>query len=208
MNCADIRTRLHEIVCGDLDNDQSTAVEQHCAACAECRNELAALKRLRKTLDAPPAPAVRVDTARIYADAAQIQHRQARRWRRAAIALLGAAAALLLVLFLKLELRLEAQQLVVRWGSAPAPVAPAPQPPAAEATTSPSPINSEEFQLMKDLIRALAADSDTRDRRWQQEVSALQARLAFLQERSQERDRVVAALYTAHLVPRDKGAKP
>jgi hypothetical protein len=159
-------------------------------------------------LDAPPAPAVRVDTARIYADAAQIQQRHMRRWRSAAVALLGAAAVLVLVLGLKLEVRFEAQQLVVRWGSAPAPVSSAPQLPAMDTTASPSTINAEEFQLMKDLIRALAADSDTRDRRWQQEVSALQARLAFLQERSQERDRVVAALYTAHLVPRDKGAKP
>jgi hypothetical protein len=199
---------MHAYSYGDLAAGEAAQLKKHCASCAACRKELAGLQRLRQALDTLPAPSVRVDLPRLYADAARIQQHQARRWRRAAIALLGAAAVLLLAIGLKLELRVEAHQLVVRWGTAPEVHAIAPQPPAADARSTATSISPEEFQLMKDLIHALAADGDTRDRHWQQEVSALQARLAFLQERSQERDRVVAALYSAHLVPRDKGAKP
>jgi hypothetical protein len=208
MNCAEVRACLHAFLYGDLGRVEGAQVEKHCAACADCRKEHAALQRLRQGLDALPVPGVRVDLGRLYADAARLQHRQVRRWRRAAIALLGAAAILLLVVGLKLELRVASHQLVVRWGTAPESVGPAPTPVTSVAENPPGPINAEEFQLMKDLIHALAADGDTRDRRWQQEVSALQTRLALLQERSQQRDRVVAALYTAQFLPRDKGEKP
>jgi hypothetical protein len=208
MNCAEVRARLHTLVYGDLGPAEATQVEKHIATCAACRKERATLQRLQQTLNAPPVPPARVDLSRLYADAARLQLRQTRRWRRAAVALVAAAAVLLLVIGLKLEVRVASHQLVLRWGTAPESISPPPAPPATVAEISPGPISTEEFQLMKDLIHALAADGDTRDRRWQQEVSTLQARLAFLQERSQERDRVVAALYTAHLVPRDKGAKP
>jgi hypothetical protein len=198
---------LHSFLYGDLASGKAAQVEKHCASCTECRKELARLQRLRQALDTIPAPAVRVDLPRLYAEAARIQQQQVRRWRRAAVVLLGAAAVLLLAVSLKLELRMEAHQLVVRWGTAPAPVVSAPQPPDAKERVTASTISSEELQRMNDLIHALAAAGDTRDRRWQQEASALQARLAFLQERSQERDRVVAAMYSAQFIPRDKGEK-
>jgi hypothetical protein len=208
MNCAKVRTHLHALVYGDLGSAEAAQVETHCVSCAACRKERAALQRLRQSLNTLPAPTTHVDLSRLYADAAGLQQRQLRRWRRAAVALLGAAAVLLLLLGLRLEIRVDAGQLVVRWGAAPE-KAFTPLPPINnDVVSAPTTINTEEFQLMKDLIHALAADGDTRDRRWQQEVTTLQARLALLQERSQQRDRVVAALYSAQFIPRDKGEKP
>jgi hypothetical protein len=209
MNCTEARTRLHAVVYGDLGPADALEVEKHCASCTVCRKERDALQELRHTLDTLPAPTTHVNLSRLYADAATLQQRQLRRWRRAAVALLGAAAVLLVVLGLRLEFRFDAQQLVVRWGAAPEKVVTPPTPIADGVVNSTATmISSEEFQLMKDLIHALAADGDSRDRRWQQEVSTLQARLALLQERSQQRDRVVAALYTAQFIPRGKGEKP
>jgi hypothetical protein len=211
MNCPEVRARLHAFVYGDLGRAEAVQVETHCASCAACRKERAALQGVRQSLDALPASATRVNLSRLYADAATLQQRQLRRWRRAAVALLGAAAVLLLVLGLGLEFRFDAKQLVVRWGAAPEKVITPPTPTVTSTdgmNSTPTTISAEEFQLLKDLIHALAADGDTRDRRWQQEVSALQARLTILQERSQQRDRVVAALYTAQFIPRDKGEKP
>ena len=209
MNCIEVRSRLHALVYGDLGPAEAGQIEKHFAGCAVCRKERDALQRLRHTLDTLPAPTSHVSLSRLYADAARLQQHQVRRWRRAAVALLGAAAILLLVLGLRLEFRFEAKQLVLRWGAAPEEVVTPPTPITNGAVIStPTTISSEEFQLMKDLIHALAADGDTRDRRWQQEVATLQARLALLQERSQQRDRVVAALYSAQFIPSDKGEKP
>jgi hypothetical protein len=212
MNCADVRDRLPSLLYGDLKAAEAAEVEKHREACPACQREFEVLQSLRRSLDTVPAPIARVDLPRLYAEAARLQQKQTRRWRRAAVALLGAAAVLLLVLGLKLELRLEAHQLVVRWGAAPETVSSAPETPTLPQFVHvhpPTPaITSEEFQLMKDLIHALAADADTRDRQWQEEVATLRARLAGLQSHSQQSDRLVAALYTAQFGTRDQGERP
>jgi hypothetical protein len=213
MNCAQARKLLSGVLYGDLDTAQAAAVETHRAGCPVCRKEYASLEHLRRSLDAVAAPRVApVDMLRLYADAARLQKRQFHRWRSAALALLGAAAALLAVIGLKLELRVEAHQLVVRWG-APAETQPEREPPPPEAIVKHDPVpapvvDAEEWQTMKDLIRALAADVTTTNSVRRQDLELLTIRLDTLQMRSQQRDRLVAALYTAQFVPRDKGEKP
>jgi hypothetical protein len=211
MNCAEVHDRLPRFLYGDLEPAEAADVEKHRAGCPVCQKKFAALLHVRRSLDAVSAPVVQVDLPRLYAEAARRQQNQTRRSRRAAVALLGAAALLLLMLGLKLEVRLDGRQLVVRWGAAPESAAFAPDRPSPQivvADPPPPSINGEEFQLMKDLIHALAADADTRDRQWQREVATLQARLEALQSRSQQSDRLVAALYTAQFKPRNQGEKP
>jgi hypothetical protein len=213
MNCAQVRERLAGLLYGDLDAAETAEVEKHRAGCPTCQKEYASLERLRRSLDAvSAAPAAPVDFPRLYADAARLQQRQLRRWRRAALALLGAAAVLLAVVGLKLELRVEAHQLVVRWG---APTEATPQPEAAppqhadkiDLPAAPV-ISADEWQRMRDLIHAIAADVALNSSARRQEFDNLELRLDTLQVHSQQRDRLVAALYTAQFEPRDKGDKP
>jgi hypothetical protein len=211
MNCTQAQELLPGLLYGDVDSAKAAEVEKHRAGCPACQKEYASLERLRRWLDAAPAaPAAPVSFPRLYADAARLQQRHLRRWRRAAVALLGAAAVLLAVLALKLQLRIEARQLVVSWG-APSETAPQPEPlpPPHADKAAPAPVvSAEEWQRLHDLIHALAADVALTNSARRQEFDNLELRLDTLQVRSQQRDRLVAALYTAQFGPHDKGEKP
>ncbi len=214
MDCALIRERLPALLYGDLPAAETTDVERHLAGCPACRAECAALKDVRRLLDAVPAPAIQVDLPQLYGEASRRQEGRLRRWRRTAVALLASAAVLLLVLTLKLEVRLDGQQLVVRWGSPPALPAPAErQLPVQVRQDSPAgPAAAEELQLLKELIRALAADVDQRDSQQQQALAQLRGRIDALQRQSQQRwdttAEDVAALYTAQFGSRPRGGNP
>src|SRR5262249_60833691 len=77
------------------------------------------LEGVRTSLAAAPVPSVQLDVSQLLQTAAARRIRQARHWRRVAIAVAAVAAALLVVVGLRLEVRLEAHQLVLRWGDAP-----------------------------------------------------------------------------------------
>jgi hypothetical protein len=214
MNCAQARELLAGLLYGDLDTAQAAAVEAHRAGCPACQKEYASLQHLRRALEAVAVPPVaQVNLPRLYADAARLQQRQVRRWRRAALALLSAAAVMLAVVGLKLELRVEAHQLVVRWG-APKETVPQPEllPPkhADKVDAPPAPVvSADEWQRMRELIHALAADVAQSNSARRQEFDNLEVRLDSLQMRSQQRDQVVAALFTAQFGTHDKkGEKP
>jgi hypothetical protein len=200
MNCTEVRAALPALLYGDLPAERASALRAHVAGCPGCRAEYGALERVKGVLDALPTPAVRVDLPQLYQDAARWQTLRLRRWRRAALVCLGAAAALLLVLGLKLEVRVEAQQFVVRWGAPPPAPGPAPEPPPAAPNPAAAPIGAEDVYLVKQLIHALADDSAARDRRHADAILWLQNRLDALQRQSQERwtatERYVSALYT------------
>jgi anti-sigma factor RsiW len=208
-DCTAVRPLLPEAVYGDLSPDRADAVRRHLAACAGCRAEFAALQEVRDALGAAPAPPpVRVDVARVYREAAARQMQRLRRWRRAAAALGAAAALLAAALLLRLELRVDGEQLVLRWGAAPepAPVArqpePPTQPPPAEApprvVAEPPAVSAEDVRLLKQLIHALAASLDARDRQQLQDLLALQQRLDRLQAQADARwettERYISAL--------------
>ncbi len=117
MNCPAIRAALPEFVYGRLPPQALDSIEAHLHGCPECRREAAALGQVRRLLDAAPAPAVRVDAAALYRAAAERQARRLRRWRRIALTACAAAVVLLsLTALTRLEVRVEYNQLVVRWG--------------------------------------------------------------------------------------------
>lgn len=55
---AALRERLSAYLDGELAPDDAAALERHLAACAECRDELAALREVRTLLRALPSPAL------------------------------------------------------------------------------------------------------------------------------------------------------
>jgi hypothetical protein len=214
MSCPSFRDRLALFLYGDLDACEEAEVRDHLAGCAPCRQELAALQQVRRALDGVPVPPIAVDLPRLYQQAAARQQRQARRWRRAALAVCGLAAALVLLMLARVEIRCDHRQFVVRWGApAEAEVAPTLQAPATPVTApQPPPLPSwlqERLQVLDELVHALAADVQDRDAEQRRRIARLQVRLEELQaqagRRLYETERQVRALYVAQFQPPPKG---
>ena len=204
MTCCEIRERLPLLAYGDLAEAEKKTAEAHLAGCASCREEYAALGRVRELLDAPRGPAAQVDVGAIYRQAAETQRRRARRWRRWALAGMAVAAALFIALAVwNLEIRFEGHQMVVRWG-APA-EAPAPAPPQiiVREKIAPAEVTTADLQLVKDLLYAVMADMDARDTRHKEGLAVVRVRLDLMQRQALDRwtatQRLVSLLHTAQL---------
>jgi hypothetical protein len=222
MNCPQARDRLPELLYGGLAPGDAAAVESHLAGCADCRRERDALKHVREALDAVPPASAEVDLPRLYRAAAQVQERRSRRWRRAALACGALAAALALAVALPgVEVRCEAHQLTLRWGSPPAaprpdpppaPEPPAPEPPRVQLVSTTAPDVEERLRLLSDLVQLLSADADSRDARRRRELDALRVQLNDLREQSRRwrlsTERDVAALYAVQFPEGKKGKEP
>jgi anti-sigma factor RsiW len=220
MNCSQVHDHLPLLLYGDLDSDTARAVQDHLATCPACQRERAAIQNVRRELDATPTPEVQVHLPRLFQEATARQARQTRRWRHAALAVGSIAAALVLLALLRLELRVEANQLTVRWGTTPAEevraLTPAPAPEVVvRHETTVSPDLEERLRWMSETLHALADSLDVRDARIRQSlegrVDTLEARLETLRrqngQRWSETERNVAAIYTAMFVLPNKGEK-
>jgi anti-sigma factor RsiW len=216
MNCADVRARLPALLYGDLAADEASCVREHLAGCPSCQREQTAVTQVRHLLQAVPAPPVAVDLPRLYHEAARLQERRLRRWRRVAVASLAAAAAVVLaVLLSRMEIRLDANQAVLRWGAVPAPEQPAPLPPPEEHVIAAAPTEAtaeveQQLRLLTELVQALSSDADRRDESRQRELTLLRSQLQTLrQQMTQLRlatEQDVAALYAAQFPEKKKGA--
>jgi hypothetical protein len=209
MTCVEYRDLLPLHLYGDLSDTDRVAVAAHLSECSLCRTELDALTRTRAALDAAPVPATAVDLNRIYRFDAERQRRAARRWRVAA--LVGLAAAVL-VLAMRLDIRADARQLTVRWGT-PEPV-PAPPEQIVIVRTEIADSNelNERLNVLTALIHALAANVETGDRDRAAELIRLHGELARLRQQGDQRwtetGRSVSALYAAQFGPQTQGDKP
>jgi anti-sigma factor RsiW len=219
MNCAVVRSRLPALVYDDLPADVADEVRRHLASCASCAKKHAEVAQVRRRLDAVPVPAVAVDLPRLYREAAEQQARRLRRWRRVACAALAAAAAVVAVVFLsRLEVRIDNNQLVLRWGAVPAPPdvlpptppVPQPEPPPIVVAAAPSADVEQQLRLLSELVQALSDDADRRDGRRQHEIARLRAQMQSLQQQMAElrlaTAKDVSALYAAQVPERQKGA--
>jgi putative zinc finger protein len=218
MRCTDVRAALPLLIYGE-SSPQDAALRKHLADCPACHCEFEALASVRRLLDTAVVPHVAVDLTQIHRTLAERQLRRARRWRHVAMALGSVAAVLLLALGLRLELRLEANQLVVRWNDPPLPVGQAFQPdaPVGQAfqpdasvpeTQAGKPDLQAELRILSDLIHALKLDADERDQLCTERLQRLEKHVRALQSQSDQRwsatEENVAALY---LLSR-KGEKP
>lgn len=228
MSCLQIHDELPALLYGELSPQQAARIEEHLATCPACRAELAACKHTRALLDQVPAPAVDVNAARILQREALRQLGRLRRWRRLAILTTGAAAAIgLLLVGLNLDVRVEAHQVVLRWGSPPTVEAPA-IPIAAVAPDVSPPITKSDaasalqtqLVILTQLTQGLA-DTEARQRKdlgqMQREVTQMQRELAMMRDavRDAQRqsgrrvsaiERDVSALYAAFFGTTKKGA--
>jgi hypothetical protein len=59
MECTNVRDELIEVLYGEAAPDAARRVEEHCAGCAVCREELNGLRRLRQDLPAWKVPETR-----------------------------------------------------------------------------------------------------------------------------------------------------
>jgi hypothetical protein len=223
MTCDDVRAKLPLYLTGDRPDAE--VIRAHLAGCPGCRADEAGLRQVRELLDAVPTPAVAPpDVAAIYRAALDRQARSARRWRRAATAGLLVAAGLLLVAVLpRLEVRANANEFAVRWGSPVAPQ-PAPSPPAidprlvaqvddVEARTRKLDGFDAELRSLKELLLTLAADVDERDQKQKDALAELTRHLlafeAAARDKFQQTDQANTALY--NLItdkPRSEGGHP
>jgi hypothetical protein len=169
------------------------------------------LERVRQALTAVPAPTVQVDLARLFQEAAERQTRQARRWRRSALALGAVAALLLLALGLNVQVHFAGRQLTVTWGLAPAdqPGSAPKAPPvvADRKAPRPAPDIDERLRVMNDLIHALAADVETRDEQQRQKLTALQEQITVLRQQANYQWRATEQNAAALRVVQVKGTK-
>lgn len=207
MNCSDVRAALPLLIYGDA-GQQEGALRHHLAECATCRREQQALEGVRRLLDTVPAPAVEVDLSRLHRSLSERQMRRARRWRRIAVAFGAIAAVLLLALGLRLEVRVDASQLIVRWGEEK-PVGQAFQPDLPKPKRqSGKPDLREELRIHSELIHALKQDADDRDRQFAEQLSELEKYVHALQAQADRRwsatEKDLAALNRLS----EKGEKP
>ena len=208
MNCEQVRALLPERAYGELPAAQQGELVKHLSTCPACAGASRDLDALRQCLDAAPEPAARVDLVALYRDAAAAERNRNRRWRRLAWMAAASAAVLLIALSLRFEVRWHDREIVVGWGMsrksvhAPAPV----EPPAVTQTLL------AEFELIKDLVHALATDVEQRDQQRLETLSALERRLDTATATSNNRwtatQNNVRALYTAYFGTREKGAMP
>jgi predicted anti-sigma-YlaC factor YlaD len=201
MNCTQTRSKLPIALLETLPAGEQAALDEHLATCPGCRLERSALAKVLRRLDAVPAADVRVDLARIYDAADRRRQTSLRRWRRAALLLLGAAASLALVF--------------VRWSQpvAASPVPP-PAPSAMERSLAPMPtpeVTAADLRLLKDVVYTLAAVVDERDIKVQQTLVTLGQQLEQVEDQARQRwvatERYVSALHTAQMDARMKGEK-
>jgi hypothetical protein len=211
MKCSDVRAALPLLIYGEPSTEDA-ALREHFSQCPACRREAEALQGVRRLLDIVPVPRIEVDVAQLQRALAERQMRKLRRWRRVAVTLGAVAALLLLALGLRLEMRLQAGQLLVRWGDPPPEhsVGQAFQPYAAipESHAVRSDLR-EDLRVLRELIHALKQDAEDRDQRFDDRLDRLQKHVRALQAQGDSRwnatEQDVAALY---LLTRKEGEKP
>ncbi len=176
---------------------------------------------VRRLLDAVSVPPVGpADVAAIYRDAAALQTRSARRWKKAACAgALVAVAVMLAAVLPKLELKVTGSEFVVRWGPPDPPlvVVPPPAPPVQIVPAADSAILAKLAEMdarfaraaeqdgklkdLEDLLLTLAVDVDDRDGKRKAELAALARDLRLLRAEArlqhEQNEKTNAALYTA-----------
>ncbi|HEY1379538.1 MAG TPA: zf-HC2 domain-containing protein [Gemmataceae bacterium] len=216
MTCPDVRPLLPAHVYGDLPPDEAAAVAGHVRDCPACRAESAALAEVRLALDATPTPPVRVDVPGLFHAAADRQARSARRWRRAAVAAAALAAGLVVVLGLRLHVTVGTGHITIAWGeprelsreAPPSAVAPVPLAGGSRLNED----FDDRLRLQQELIHALAADVEDRDRRRAAETDAIRGRLDAVQrlaaQRWAEAERWMNALYVAQFKRPEEKTNP
>jgi len=206
MNCESVRAKLPELLYGDLEPGEAGAVRNHLQSCTGCRRDEAALRHLRRLLEAVPTPAVSVDLGQVYRQAAERQQGSVRRWRRAAVLLFGAAAAVVAFAVLpRFEVRVDGSQLVLRWANPPAAEVPAQPRPSIAQVDHPEPRSSPQLEEQVQVLNELVQGQREEMAQLQTQIGDLRQQLAAGTQRWLTTERDIAALSNSQLIARKKG---
>jgi hypothetical protein len=168
---------------------EESVLREHLAACDECRHAWEELTQLGKLLQVGPEPAVRIDLAALYRQAAIRQTRSSRRWRW-----LGLAASVLLALGSvwavvgRLELRVTGQEFVLRWG--PSSVrSSADMERLALPPVEPTSLEKreEQIEVLAAMVRAMVQELQSVEMRQRRDRADLDVRVSGIQEQSLKR---------------------
>jgi hypothetical protein len=212
MNCKEVQSYLAEFVYDDLASATAAKVIEHLQSCVACRQEHAALLHVRQMLDGAAETSPLVDLPGIYRRAAEMERRRFGSWRRVAIAVAGAAAVFLLgALVLRMELRLDANQLVIRWGAMPdLPQKTAPGAPRfVDGPSSPAETQNQ-LLILGELVQGLTQQEEMRERQREEDRAWFLAQIGNLRRQTAQQwmatERDVAALCSTQLNQTQKGA--
>jgi hypothetical protein len=201
MNCQSVRAKLPELLYGDLKPEEAADVQHHLQSCSGCRHEEAALRQVRRLLDAAPEPQITVNVAGIYRQGAEAQQRRVRRWRRAAVLAFGAAAAVAAIAVLpRFEIRLDGRQLVLRWANPPAVETPAPALAATSQTERFEPRSSPHLEEQVQVLNELILGQREEMAQLQTELVKLRQQVAAGTQRWLTAERDIAALSSSQLL--------
>ena len=173
-------------------------------------DELRHVQMMLNMINTPsPKP---VDVAAIFCAALERQVRSSRRWKRvAAVGATLAASLLFFALLPKLEVRADANEFTVRWGS-PAPI-PVVLPQTDHELHQLAANQQRELKTLKELLLTLATDVEERDTRQQEQLTAVLRSFRkferYTQEQFAETDKTQQVFYTAIFdKPRIEKVKP
>jgi Putative zinc-finger len=190
MNCNDVKAQLPFLLSEDREQPEDLELRAHLAQCPSCVQEWQELQQLGKLLADNPEPVVAVDLVSLYRRAALQEARSSRRWRW-----VGMAASILLLIggagavFSRVEIRLNGQELAVRWGAPPAAVVqpiehPPPQAPAAPVQTEK---RDDQMEVLSAMVRAMLQELQTVELRQGRDRADLDLRVSGLQEQTLKR---------------------
>jgi hypothetical protein len=189
MNCTDVKAQLTFLFSQNPDLIDELEIRVHLANCSNCQQEWQELTQLGRLLDANPALPVTVDLLSLYRRAAQQETRSNRRWRW-----LGMAASLLALvgggwaIWGRAEIRLNRQELALRWGEPSRPDAPSRDSPQESKSPIPSlDRRDEQIEVLSAMVRAMVEELQTVELRQRRDRADLDVRVSGLQEQTLKR---------------------
>jgi anti-sigma factor RsiW len=204
MTCESTRLLLPLHVYGDLEGAEAEAVSRHVAECAQCHAEVQSIQRVRSAMDTSrlTSPEVIVSPSRIMQIDADRRTRSLRRWRSGALVTGAVAISALVALVVRPTVTVDDGSFVVRW-SEPKQVPPR----VNDLVMTRDRESAERIELLGKLVRALADESESRDRDRVQDIAALKLRLELLgvttTAQMKETQRDMSVLYRAQFAKKE-----
>ena len=189
MNCTDVKAQLPFLFSQNSDLIEESEIRVHVSNCPSCKQEWQELVLLGTLLDANPPPPATVDLLSLYRHATLREARSSRRWRW-----LGVAASLLALaggvwaIWGRVEIRVNGQELALRWGDRFKIDAPSRDSTQESKLTVPLlDRRDEQLEVLSAMVRAMVEELQTVELRQRRDRADLDIRVSGLQEQTLKR---------------------